>query len=106
MSLYTYQASLTRVVDGDTVDVTVDLGFKISYAIRIRLARINAPEISTPEGIAARDYITTLLTPVVMIVTKKDSKDNYGRYLAEITNTTGVDVNQAMLDSGHAVPYP
>ena len=106
--MYEYAASLLKIVDGDTVDVRVDLGFTIHYDIRLRLAGINAPEMNNPDGsgVAARAYITTLLNGPLIIQTAKDRKEKYGRYLATIyVGGSTVSVNQQMLDSGHAVPY-
>jgi len=77
--------------------------------MRIRLAYLNAPELVTAEGKIARDYLAALLGPLpasVTLVTIKDRTDNYGRYLGVLTTHAGIDVNQALLGSGHAVPWP
>lgn len=108
--LYTYSALVTRIVDADTVLLDCDCGFSLWWrGMRLRLAHLNAPELATPEGKIARDYLASLLGPLpapVTLVTIKDRTDNYGRYLGVLTTHTGVDVNQALLDSGHAVPWP
>jgi len=54
--MYEYNAQLVRVVDGDTVDISVDLGFHISQQIRVRLNGINSPETSTPAGKGAKSF--------------------------------------------------
>jgi micrococcal nuclease len=106
---FTYNASVVKVIDGDTVDLTVDLGFHVNIAIRTRLYGINAPEVSTPEGRGAREYLKTVLAPGAPIVVKtfKDPTDKYGRWLAVLqTMINGVStVNDLMVSSGHAVVY-
>lgn len=83
---YTYNATVTRVVDGDTVDLMVDLGFRVTTKIRTRLLGINAPEVSTPEGCVSRDRLREHL-PVgteVVVSTFKDPTDKYGRWIATL----------------------
>jgi len=108
--LYTYSAIVTRLVDADTVLIDLSLGFDLWHKNqRIRLALLNAPELGTPEGKVARDYLASLLGPLpapVTMLSIKDRTDNYGRYLGILTSQAGVNVNQALLASGHAVPWP
>lgn len=61
--MYDYNAILVAVHDGDTVKVDVDLGFDAHYITWIRLVGINAPELSTPAGLVARDALVALLPP-------------------------------------------
>lgn len=105
--MYTYQATVVKVVDGDTVDLDVDLGFSIHRKERFRLSDINAPEVSTTAGLEAKAYMIGRLPigTVVTITTKKDRADNYGRFLANIF-LGDVNLNQEMLSTGHAVKYP
>lgn len=104
--MFTYAATVVRVVDGDTVWLDVDLGLDIHTAISIRLAGINAPETSTPEGQAARDYLRSRLPAGtrVLLATVKDHREKYGRYLGTIT-LAGADLNAELVALGHAVPY-
>jgi len=110
--MYEYVAHVRSVYDGDTIRADIDCGFGIWTANQsLRLLGIDAPELGTPGGKEARDYLRTLL-PVganVIIRTVKDETEKYGRLLAAIT-ATGVDgdsynVNQQMISDGHAVPY-
>lgn len=104
--MYEYSGALLKIVDGDTVHVRVDLGCDVRIDLTLRLAGIDAPEMSTTAGVAARDYITTLLKGPLIVQTVKDRKEKYGRYLATIfVGGSTVSVNQQMLESGHAVPY-
>lgn len=106
IELFTFRAKVVRVVDGDTVDMIVDLGFRISVEIRLRLLGINAPERNAPGGTAATEYLKSLL-PVgqqTLIETYKNPTDKYGRWLATIY-VDNINANEAMLSSGNAVFY-
>ena len=112
--MYEYKAKVRRVVDGDTMDVTLDLGFDILYNNRIRLYGINTPESRTRDleekkrGLAAKDRVLELC-PVgadVTLKTSKDGKGKFGRILGEIY-VEGIlqSVNQLLVEEGHAVEY-
>ena len=104
VSLYTYNAKVTKIVDGDTVDVLVDLGFEVYKKVRCRLAGINAPEMSTAEGKVSKEFLVAVLplnTDVVIISRKYDK---YGRSVATIF-VDDKNMNQLMLDTNHAVVY-
>jgi micrococcal nuclease len=113
--MYTYRAKIVSVYDGDTVTALVDLGFRINMEIKIRLSRINAPEIrgpQRPQGLVARDFLRELiLGKTVTIMTQKDRKEKYGRYLAEIYLDDPSElffihcVNDIMIESGNAKQY-
>jgi len=106
MSIYQYRASVLSVVDGDTIWVQIDLGFDAYQNMSLRLAGINTPEMSTPEGRAARDWLVARLEPFeeIIIETIKDRKEKYGRYLAYII-LNDVNINEEMLTLGVAKPY-
>lgn len=106
--------TVVRVVDGDTVYGDVDLGFNVgNKKMEFRLAKINTPEIkgSTREaGLTSKKYVEDkIMGKEVIIVTKKDTKEKYGRYLAEIfykdeTNNF-VSLNAELVQKGLAVPF-
>lgn len=101
--MYTYQATVFNVVDGDTVDVTVDLGFKVYTRQRIRLARIDTPERGQPGFDEAGDFLRELiLGKTVTLKTYKASK--WGYFLGDII-LDGEDINQRMLNEHMAKPY-
>jgi micrococcal nuclease len=88
-NLYHYRAFVEQVYDGDTCTVRIDLGLSIfAHGQKIRLARINAPEIRGAEretGLVSRDFLRArILGKEVFVQTIKDKKGKYGRYLAEI----------------------
>ena len=110
--MHEYNAIVRRVVDGDTMDVTLDLGFDILYNNRIRFYGINTPESRTRDleekklGLAAKDRVKELC-PVgssVIIKTTKEGRGKYGRILCEIF-VGEVNINQQLVTEGHAVEY-
>lgn len=104
--MYQYRAQVLRVVDGDTLHLDVELGFDVRRRDTFRLYGINAPEMSTPEGIAARSWLVERLALGVLIIsTHRDRREKYGRYLATLW-IDHVNVNEAMIAAGHAVVYP
>lgn len=115
MQPYVYKVeTVLRVVDGDTLDIRLALGFHLTAVQRVRLLHINAPEMkgeTRESAIRAKSYLESLLKlrdgDFILVRTEKD--DAFGRYLAELV-VVGFDgqmlnVNQTMLDSGHAKPY-
>lgn len=112
VTLYEYAAYVIRVVDGDTVDLGVDLGFRHRFTDRFRLYGINTPERGQAGWAEATTYLRQILVGVgeeLAIRTHLDKRDKYGRWLAEIYKTqsdgTILYVNQDMIDKGHAVEY-
>lgn len=115
--LFHYKCQLERVVDGDTVELTIDLGFFVRmFRQRIRLKGINAPEIGTQQGRDAANYLGSLLAyKQLEIETTQDKRanerhDSFGRWIGTIWASdlvvgSHLNVNKAMIDSGHAVPY-
>ncbi len=104
--LYHYKAFVIKVYDGDTITVNIDLGLHTFVnKVKIRLARINAPELRGEErekGLKSRDFLRSLiLNREVIIQTIKDRKGKYGRYLGEVwfKDETGntINVNDLLL---------
>jgi micrococcal nuclease len=112
--MYTYRAHVTKVYDGDTITADVDLGMGVWLRKqKIRLFGLNAPEMrgeSRNEGIKSRDFLRKLvLNKEVVLVTYKDSKGKWGRWLGDIfiPNDEGVDIciNSVLINKGYAEPY-
>lgn len=106
--MFEYRAKLIKVVDGDTIDVEIDLGMEISHKARIRLYGINAPEMRTAEGKIAKQFVIDWFAQRVapdeyfVLETYKDKTEKYGRYLGTVF--VGVtSLNKAMVDTGNAV---
>ena len=106
--MFEYMATVLKVIDGDTVDLDVDLGFDVHAKMRFRLAGIDAPELRTAEGKTARNWLVLNLAVgrEVVVCTEKDRKEKYGRYLATIFPVDGsMSINDKMVEAGHAKKY-
>jgi micrococcal nuclease len=113
--MYEYRFELDRVIDGDTIDVNLDLGFDVILKKqRIRLYGLNTPESRTRDleekqyGLAAKARLKDLLekgeTLSLRTAIDKKARGKYGRILGTIF-ADGVDLNQTLLDEGHAIEY-
>ena len=107
---FVYQAELERVVDGDTVDVTLDLGFDVKlHKQRVRLHGIDTPESRTRNlaekklGLAAKERLKELC--VGRFKVKSLGKGKYGRVLGIPYTEDGQDICQLLINEGHAVEY-
>ena len=105
--LYKYRAKLIRVVDGDTVDLQVDLGFNIFIRERFRFAGINAYEISTEKGRLAKAFVERRFAENNNeCIIKSEKQDKYGRWLAWIYLTdSDKTLNEELVERGLAVKY-
>ena len=106
-ALYTYQATVEKVVDGDTLLVIVDLGFNTRTRQYLRLRGIDAPEMDTKAGKQAADFVKKRIAAVSQIILTSSRSDKYGRYLADIffIDSQGREVylNNLLLETAHAV---
>ena len=106
--MYQYKAKIIDVYDGDTVTAVVDLGFLHFQEMKLRLYGIDTPELRGEEreqGIIVRDILREMiLDKEVVINWYKDKQGKYGRSLATIL-LDDVNINQWLLDEGHAVVY-
>ena len=102
--MYHYAAKITNVVDGDTVDVSIDLGFKIEHHLRVRLNGIDAAEKQWPRGKRTKDIlIASLLGRDVKVTTYHP--DKYGRYLADVFLADGSSINEQLVTAGVVKAY-
>lgn len=103
---YTYQATVRRWVDGDTVDLDVDLGFNMHARVRFRLHGVDTPERGQPGYAEATDLCREVAPEgtTVRVDSYKDG-DKYGRWLGLVTTPAGRSVQYALLEAGLAVPY-
>jgi micrococcal nuclease len=107
--------SVTNVVDGDTIDVIIDLGFDILFSSRVRLAGIDTPESRTTDkaekalGLEAKEYLKKSLKDaksVIIKTEKMDSSEKYGRILGWVyVNGETVSLNDKMINDGYAWGY-
>lgn len=110
-------SSLVKVVDGDTVDVMIDLGFSVFIQRRVRLIGIDTPESRTLDvdekkyGLLAKKKLAELCSKATHIELRcpnRDSREKFGRVLAELwvcNNGECVNVNKWMCENHYAVPY-
>ena len=111
--MYEYKCEVTRVVDGDTIDCILDLGFSILHKCRVRLYGIDTPESRTRDldekarGKLASKFLEDSIkngTEIILRSELKDSKGKYGRVLGSIV-VDDLDINQAMVAQNLAVKY-
>lgn len=115
--MYEYRAKLIKVVDGDTVDVDIDLGFGVWLKDeRVRIMGIDTPESRTSDkveklfGKAAKARLAELLGDVAILKTQiakdgEDMKGKFGRVLGDFVAPDGRMVTEVMIEEGHCVPY-
>lgn len=114
--MYEYRVKkVTGVVDGDTIDVDIDLGFNVSFSQRVRLAGIDTPESRTKDlnekrlGLEVKEWLKSKLKDAEDIVIKTelpDSSEKYGRILGWLyVKGTEKSLNQIMIDEGYAWSY-
>ena len=112
--MYIYKITLDRVIDGDTIDAMIDLGFDVHVKKRIRFMGINTPESRTRDldekklGLAAKARVKELLESCTCITLKSHGSGKYGRCLGELfieLEDEAVNLNQLLISEGHAVAY-
>jgi micrococcal nuclease len=114
--MYEYRVKkVLKVVDGDTIDVDIDLGFDISFTQRVRLAGIDTPESRTTDkyekalGLEVKDKLKKSIEAAKTIVIrteKPDSTEKYGRILGWVfLDENPVSINQTLIDEGFAWSY-
>lgn len=120
--MYEYAATVEKVVDGDTIDVTIDLGFKTWKKVRVRMQGINTPESRTRDleekerGLAAKARLQEILEyNDNQCILKVSGLGKFGRALATVhvrtlspiatEGLTLINVNQQLIEEGHAVAY-
>lgn len=114
-ALYHYQGKLVRVIDGDTFEIEIDLGFRASQIHCVRLLGINCPELhgeEKMEGFLAKGYAMSWFEKhpefLIRTVLEKgsDKSDSFGRVLGEITTAGGDNLAVDLIREGHGVPRP
>ena len=111
--MYEYRCKVTRVVDGDTVDVDIDLGFGVwLHKERVRIYGIDTPESRTRDleekkyGLAAKEFVKQFVkgSKIILRTEKYDAKGKFGRILGDII-VDKVSMSDTMIKEHHAVPY-
>jgi len=107
LAAFYFQAVIDRWVDGDTVDVVVDLGFRLSTHQRLRLLDIDTFELRgeyAERGAAARDLVNELAPPGSTVTVETHKTGKYGRWLARVTLPDGRQVADVLRSHGFADP--
>lgn len=117
---FQYPARCTKIIDGDTIDVTLDLGLRMTSTQRIRLLGVNCPELHATDrdvreaALAAESFTQNVIGdwqknrpeafPLLITTAKSDS---FGRWLADVESAiySGDSLNKQLIDNGHAVPF-
>ena len=110
--MYTYKAKLDRVIDGDTIDANIDLGFDITIHKRIRLTGIDTPESRTRDleekarGLASKARLVELLGDGDFILESREV-GKFGRVLGTIYTIAeeSININDTLVEEGYAVEY-
>ena len=114
--MYEYRVKkLINVIDGDTIDVDIDLGFDISLLRRVRMAGIDTPESRTTDkaekvlGLEAKEYLKKMMKDAKTIIIKTelpDSSEKYGRILGWVyVDSATKSINEKMIEDGYAWKY-
>jgi micrococcal nuclease len=113
-SMFEYQCKIVRVIDGDTTDVDIDLGFGVwMKKQRVRFYGVDTPESRTSDkeekvyGLMAKEFVKSYLPKgsTQVLRTHKDGVGKYGRILGEFLVDDSTTVNQLLIDKHHAVAY-
>lgn len=102
---YIYKATVERWIDGDTVELVVDLGFRMTYRDHFRLFGIDTPERGRPGSAEAKARANELAPPGTIVSASTSKSDKYGRWLTIVNLQTGVEVNTTLVTEGHARLY-
>lgn len=102
---YEYKATVVRWIDGDTVELTVDVGFNLSYGNHFRLEGIDTPERGKPGYLEAKARANQIAPPGTVLLATTSKADKYGRWLVYLHQEVGPPINAILLDEGFAVAY-
>lgn len=98
--LYTYKAYLEKVVDGDTLVVNIDLGFRMFIKQRLRLRGLDAPELGTKQGATAKKFVESRLKDLKFLIIKTHGSDKYDRDLVDVFYLKGEADEEAVMKGG------
>jgi len=109
MELYNYKATVVRVVDGDTVKLDIDLGFRMHWTSNCRIAGVNAPEMGSEKGEAAKEFLKELLPVGRVLEIESKQLDKYGRPIIDSVLRLAANqislLSEYIISKGHAVKY-
>jgi micrococcal nuclease len=111
--MYNYKATCTRVIDGDTIEVIIDLGFNVMIKETVRLKGIDTPESRTRNtlekqaGLKVEQFLIDLIEGKTIYITTEKSNEKYGRYLADIylNFEDTKSINELLIEKEYAKVY-
>lgn len=118
LKMYEYKSIVKKIVDADTIDVEIDLGFKMKTEQRLRLARIDAWEVRGEErvkGLKAKEFVLNVIPVGTVVKVRTEKTGKYGRYIAEVVYMPPhyvdwvpgemCNLSDELLEAGHATVY-
>jgi micrococcal nuclease len=99
-----YYGQVVRVIDGDTFEILVELGFKVTQKFTVRLDGIDTPEKNTEEGKSAKEYVKNLIEGKSVILTDAGS-EKYGRARAKVSLMDGTDLTNFLIEHNIGIEY-
>ena len=113
--MYTYNAKLIRVINGDTLDLEIDLGFDLNIKQRLKLYGVDTPDsrssdlVVKKKGLDAKQRLIDLLPKQFEVTTILNKRGKYGRILGTIKirdeKNNEININELLVDEGHAIRY-
>ena len=105
MNNYRFNATVVRWVDGDTVELIVDLPFYLTYRNHFRLLGVDTPERGRAGYAEATAYCNAWAPPGTRVTATTEKDDKYGRWLVHLADDDSKSINDLLLASGHAYSY-
>ena len=102
---YIYAVKVERVIDGDTVQLLVDLGFHLTASMRFRILGVDTPERGQPGWAEATAFTRAWLEQSPGLTAATEKADSFGRWLADLHRPDGTCLSHALLAAGHAEVY-
>jgi micrococcal nuclease len=111
MKQWVYPATVKRIIDGDSIVITMDLGYGLTKEnVKFRLLHINTPEVRGPEkelGVVAKGYLETIMPVDTEILIHSQKLDAFGRVLGDVWIKDQYDqtISEILIETGHALPW-
>lgn len=102
--VYRYRAEATRVVDGDTLEVEVDLGFYVRCRIKVRLRGVDTPERGQEGWEEAKDFLNHLTLGEELVLESYKDRRTFERWVCDVYDGDGLSLAQQIIESGRGVP--
>jgi endonuclease YncB( thermonuclease family) len=101
---YRYRAKAVRVIDGDTLVLSCDLGFRCAVEIEGRIRGVDTPELPSAEGVAAREFVGSLVLATPLVVESWKDRRSFARWVVDCYLPDGRSLADAIIAAGHGEP--